>query len=190
MALQLEPDHLAEIRAGDRRQLDGLRDHGATRESHVSAACSDPGFLKLAADRSRGVLVGRHAERREEASRAQPLADGDHVDLAVAERESDDVAHRPALAAGRSAEEPPVPDPAWVRATSDQRQYRGTESAVPTGRRPTMAVRTRPTGTGPPAHASMRNVSEVVRWLPRRSPGGRAVRSVYGRRPISTSTSA
>jgi len=126
MALQLEPHHLAEVRAGDGRQLDRLGDHGAAGESHPRAPRADARFQELPADRTRGVLVGRDAEGREQASGTQPLPEGHHVDLPVTEREPDDVAHRAALLDGWRVAEALGAGTAGSRAASDQRQARGT----------------------------------------------------------------
>ena len=99
MALELEPHHPPEVRAGDGRQLHRLGDHRAARETHLRAPGPDAGLEELAPDRARGVVVGRDAEGRDEPLRAQSLPEGDHVDLSVPEREPDDVAHRATLAA-------------------------------------------------------------------------------------------
>ena len=77
VTLQLEPDHAAEIRAANGRQLDGLGDDGASRKTDVGAPGADPGLGELTPDGARGVLVGRHAERgdhppRAEAARGEP----------------------------------------------------------------------------------------------------------------------
>ena len=126
MALQLEPHHLAEVRAGDGRQLDRLGDHGAAGESHPRASRTDARFQELPADRTRGVLVGGDAEGREQASRTQPLPEGHHVDLPVTEREPDDVAHRAALLDGWRVAEALGAGTAGSRAASDHRHARGT----------------------------------------------------------------
>ena len=136
------------------------------------------GLGEATANRGGGIVVGRHAEGGDHLPGTEADPQGDHVDPPVPERESDDVTHGVGLAPGVAPSRAAPGAFVTGRGASDQRQDSGTASTCPASvRRWTTVVRTRPTGTGPPAHASIRNVSEVVRWLPRRSAGGSWVRS-------------
>ena len=95
MALQLEADHAPEVRAGDHRQLDGLRDHRAPGEANLALAGRErlprgaDGGWRPRASSSAGTL--KAVRRRFEPKR---LPERHDVDLTVSERETDDVAHR------------------------------------------------------------------------------------------------
>ena len=124
MALELEPDHPPEIRAGNGRQLHRLRDHRAPREADLQRAGPGRRPQELAPNRGRGIVVGRHAEGGDDSPGPECLPEGDHVDLSVPERESDDVAHGGTLPPGGASA-------GRIRGASDQRQASGTASTFP-----------------------------------------------------------
>ena len=189
VALELEPDHTPKIRAGVRRQLDCWRRPRAAGDRR-SAPGADPVLGELTPDGRRRVLVGRHAERCDHPPRAEPLRRAT-TPTCPSRRVSPTMSLTGALlrlaSAGRPAGRPPAsrPSAAWqcarAPALASQRPTREPVPAGPAVRAGvcrsachsgfprfgavcTTAVRTAaPPARDPPAHASMRNVSELIR---------------------------
>src|SRR5262249_1197444 len=80
MALKLEADHAPEVRAGDDRQIHGLRDHRAPGKADLGTPRANTRLEELTPDGACRVLVGGNAEGGEETPRpeASPQRDPAH----------------------------------------------------------------------------------------------------------------
>ena len=100
MTLQLEADHPAEVRAGDRRELDDL-DHGVSPgDRDVDVPSPKPELPKPGAERRAGVAVDGDREGLEQAEAPRPPPERDHLQLLVVERETETVAHSATVGCG------------------------------------------------------------------------------------------
>ena len=127
VTLELESDHAPEIRAWHGRQLHCLRDHGAARKADLHAPGTDTRLHQLAPYGAGRVLVGWHAEGRDQSPGPEASSKGDHVDPSVSQSQPHHVAHDPLLP-------PPLPGAVAAGAVagleaSDQRQARATTGA-------------------------------------------------------------